>query len=106
MDYALEQEAEQQHDLDCAHDHRQSLAAKLMNTGRIYSEDRQLTTSDFREYFLLNQFQHLPIDYLLAPFQHIDDGNLEQWKMQSLELAKQAAYRLIEQECEDLENWK
>lgn len=105
MDYQLEQLAEDQHDIDCEHDRRVSLAAKLRNTGRISNGERQLTTSDLKEYFDLNQFEHLPVDFLIAPNQYIDDENLEQFKAQSLELAKQAAYGLIEQECEDLEGW-
>lgn len=105
MDYQLAIQAEDQHDIDAGHNHRIILANKLLNVGMICCEGRKLTTNDLKEYFDLYKFELLPIDYLLTPFQQIDDKNDEKFIIQSKELVKQAAYGLVAQECIDLGEW-
>lgn len=99
-DLLFEAESKTQHELILGHTKICELSDKLRTTGIIQSIDDQLTTKDLLEWFTDNQFELLPIDYLVNP------ETKGRFADEAEELMSQAAYELIKARCEHLGDWE
>lgn len=98
--------AGQQQDIDERHVRVSQLAEDLLSNGRIEKNGHSITLSDVVTHFELQKMDKLPLELLASSFTCECGEKDVEFMSTCLELIKECAYEVVNEECEELKGWE